>query len=330
MKLKVVAPDPFNILSSTKYVLENAKHVEIVTENIRDIVKPITSLIKGGLEDPSVSFGTKGNFKDDSQLVLVEDSVNFCFWAEKNKPKWQVEYPKGKKNTGGWYGLVACFERAKENKIPILDANYLSRISDNEVKKLFQGISDTQIPLIEKRKENLNELGVKLIAKYEGQFENMIEEADNDFVKLVKLVIQTFKSFRDSTNYKGKKVFFYKRAQIVASDISYLAKYDERAKLKNLSALTAFADYKLPQIFREFGILKYADKLSQKVDNYQLIPAGSEEEIEIRSSTVWVVELLRQTIGKYSSPQIDNAVWLMSQDQKKLQKPYHRTYTIYY
>jgi hypothetical protein len=330
MNLKIKTQDPLNILSSTKYVVENAKDVVINENNIKNIVKPVSSVIDKGLEDPFVSFGTKGNFEKDAQLILVEDSVNFCFWAEKGKQKWVVKYPKSHKVKSGWYALVSCFKRAFKERAPILDAKYLSQITLENTEKLFRGNGKVKIPLIEKRKENLNEVGTSLLAKYDGEFVNLIEESNKDIFILVNLVLQSFKSFRDSSNYLGKKVFFYKRAQIVASDISYLCKYDKRAKLKNLDGLTAFADYKLPQVLREYGIMMYSDNLSQKVDNYSIIPAGSSQEVEIRAATVWSVELIRQAIGKYHSPQIDNAIWLISQNQSNLKKPYHRTYTIYY
>ena len=54
------------------------------------------------------------------------------------------------------------------------------------------------------------------------------------------------------------------------------------------------------------------------------------EEIEIRSATIWGVELIRQQFKNYNAAEIDNALWLMSQSFSKDTKPYHRTYTIYY
>ncbi len=124
-------------------------------------------------------------------------------------------------------------------------------------------------------------------------------------------------------------MYFLKRTQLVSSDISQINVHFREKPLKNLQSLTAFADYKLPQILREYKILKYSDILSNKINHGKYLQAGSAEEIEIRAATIWTVELIRQYLKKYSSVQIDNALWLLSQNLKN-PKPYHRTRTIFY
>jgi hypothetical protein len=100
-----------------------------------------------------------------------------------------------------------------------------------------------------------------------------------------------------------------------------------------LNELTAFADYKLPQLLRNVGILRYAVPLAEKIDNQVPLAAGSEEEVEIRGNTVWAVELMGQELDalglRLPSYQIDWMLWYASQDSKHM-KPYHRTRTIYY
>lgn len=330
MNLKIIKDDPLKILYSTKYVLENAKFVEINEKAIDKITKVLEKRLKKGLVEAEYGLGATGDFNKDVQLVFIEDVVNFCFWAEKDKAKWQVEWPKGNIINGGWYGLKACFERALAEKVPILDAKYLANIKLKEVKHFFRSSNATVIPLIEKRWENLLEAGKVLLKKYNGKFINVIENSNFDTINLVQEIYENFNSFKDIATYNGRKVYFLKRAQIVANDISYLSKFDKKGNLKNLDKLTAFADYKLLQMLREFDVLVYSKGLAQKVDNYVLIPAGCKEEIEIRAANIWAIELIRQQIPEFSAGQIDNALWLISQDQSKVEKPYHRTYTIYY
>lgn len=100
--------------------------------------------------------------------------------------------------------------------------------------------------------------------------------------------------------------------------------------MKNIECLTAFSDYRLPQILREFSVIKYAKTLASKIDNYVLIPSGSCEEIEIRAATIWGVELIRQKLEKFPASKIDFALWLLSQGLPQKVKPHHRTYSIYY
>jgi hypothetical protein len=64
-----------------------------------------------------------------------------------------------------------------------------------------------------------------------------------------------------------------------------------------------------------------------------LIPAGSEEEVEIRAATIWACELLRREMQKHgyhlTAAEIDLRLWHMSQQTAEM-RPYHRTRTIYY
>ena len=322
--------DPFGILKTTKLVLDKAKQVQINPQSIEKLSRLIDKKLEKGLDEDEYELGITGDLEKDIQLLLVEDSVNFCFWAEKGKEKWKIEWPKGKIVSGGWYGLIASFERAIAEKIPILDPDFLTQLTVSDVKKIFRSASSSEVPLIEKRLENLVEVGKVLINKFNGSFINLVEEARFNAVGIIKLVYDNFSSFRDVAQLSGNKVYFLKRAQLLANDLSYIAKREKRFNIKGLEKLTAFADYKIPQILRHFGVISYSSKLAGKVDNFYLIPAFSPEEIEIRAATIRGVDLIKKYLKKYPAAKIDNAIWLISQDQSSIDKPYHRTYTIFY
>jgi hypothetical protein len=332
MKPQLRIKDPLNVLSSTKKVVESGELVKINQDKIPNLAKKIKDKIEAGLEGSSEHFGTPDNgFNSNAQLIFIEDSVNFCFWAEKGLEKFTVEWPKGNIVKGGWYGLKACFTRALAENTPVLDAEYLSKISLKDIKHLFRSANNSEIPLIKERHKILQETGRILIQKYNGKFITLVEESKKDAPTLAKKIYENFPSFRDIQKLDGEEVYFLKRAQITASDISMLFSQSGKAGLKNTDKLTAFADYKLPQMLRAFGVVTYATILAKKIDNYVLIPKGSRDEIEIRAATVWGIELIRQELkGKYPAAKIDFALWLLSQYQPKSIKPYHRTYTIFY
>lgn len=319
--------DSINVLETTQYVVKHAKNVLLHKEGVESILPKIKAQMEAGLDNPEDGFGAQGNFDNDAQLIFFEDVVNFCFWAEKDKPKWQIEFPKGETIKSGAYGMVGCFKRALTEGIPILDANYMANMTSDQARNLFRSNNGTEIPLLDRRLENLREAGKILLAKYSGKFSNVIEQAEFDAVKLVKLLYHDFPSFVDISKYDGREIYFLKRAQICTNDIGYLR--NSPKPLTGLEKLTAFADYKLPQLLREAGIIEYSKELAEKVDNMVLIEAGSADEVEIRAATIWGVELIRQKIKKYTPAQIDNALWLISQDQTGT-RPYHRTYTIFY
>lgn len=333
MKPTINKQDPLGILESTKSIVEQAKYVKIIPEKIKGLVKQIKEYNeKHGFENAEESFGKAGNLSDDIQLVFIEDAVNFCFWPDEGESKWRMEFPAGNIVDGGWYGLKTCFERALFERVPILDASFLETISMNDVNNIFRGVDGIEIPLLSGRQKNLQEAGNVLREQFNGKFVNALAVAENDAIKLVELIIENFSSFNDIACLNNKEIRFYKRAQICAFDISYVLAEYNKPRLKRLNELTAFADYKLPQILRLFGVLEYADKLAGKVDKKIKLSAGSREEVEIRAATIWAIELAQKLAPDLSVAQIDNLLWLISQDEKQQRRarPYHRTRTIYY
>jgi D-alanyl-D-alanine dipeptidase len=99
--------------------------------------------------------------------------------------------------------------------------------------------------------------------------------------------------------------------------------------MKHLDSVTAFADYKVPQMLRYFGAISYTIDLANKIDTKTLIKKDSREEIEIRAATIWCVEKMRQVNDAYTAAQLDNALWQISQNNIGI-LPYHRTKTIFY
>jgi len=331
MKLEILEEDPFDILSSTKYVVENSKYVSLDKNKIdKTIADKILERFNKGLDNEyELGANLTGSVEDDLQLIFIENSVNFCFWPNRGEPKWEVEWLNGEKTFGGWFGLVACFKRANKEGVPILDSKYLSNITLEEASEFFRGKNGIEIPLLKERVINLREIGDILQKKFGGKIINLLKASDFDAIKIVKNIAENFPCFKDISYLDNKEVVFLKRAQICPNDFSYVLKNTEN-KIINLDKLTAYADYKLPQLLRMFGIINYNQFLAEKVDTMTEILHDSREEIEIRSATIWAVELLRQRIGKLIAGEIDNVLWLLSQEIQGESKPYHHSRTIFY
>ncbi|MBI5220334.1 MAG: hypothetical protein HY978_00665 [Candidatus Liptonbacteria bacterium] len=329
MQLSANHPDPLGVLASAGWVVENAASVFIRDQKICVGAKAVLVRIKQGFDTLAVGFGDAGNLQDNVQAIFLEDVVNFSFWSDAGSPKWRVEWPPGQFQTGGWYAMKSCFERALSEGTPLLDARYLLELEEATMAGIFRGADGTIMPLLAPRAENLREAGQALLEKFDGQFVNVLEESGYDAIKLVQLILDNFPSFRDTASLEGREIRFYKRAQVCPNDLSYLFP-GQPERIRNLNQLTAFADYKLPQVLREMGVLEYSPELVRKIDAGEEIPAGSREEIEIRAATIWAVELLRQHLGEYSAGRIDNALWLIGQDIRDTARPHHRTRTIFY
>lgn len=314
------------VLSSTKRVVENAKYVEINKNKIKEFTKHFNeSHINHWLNESPFNL-TKLNEKDRFHFLLVFNAISFSYWGS---PKWTIEYNDEKFD--GAFGMIAALGRAKENNIPMLNMRYLSNISEKDFEKVIRG--NVRIPLFEERLEILREVGKVVSEKLNGNFSILFKRANNDAIKLLDLIISHFPSFEDSSLYKGKRVYFYKRAQLLIADI-YQMFNNGYGKLKNINQITACADYKLPKVLRGLGVLKYKKELAEKIDNKIELYKGSEEEIEIRACTIWanefIKEKLKKTIPSINSIHVNDHLWLLGQIKSLNDKPYHLTRTTAY
>ncbi len=331
--------DDLGVLSSTRVVVEEGEYVWINTERVERLseqwVHPLPS--PGRQATPSSSLWDNSyHFHDGTERtvnwLLVLDALNFCFWAEKGQPRWRIDY-KGEKLNGYW-AEAAALTRAVEEGIPLWDAQYLSTISDDVVASILRPVPDASpIPLFEQRVFNAREVGRVLLEKYSGQFAQAIEQANGNAVQLALLLVRNFSSFNDVALYRGRGVRFFKRAQICVADLCGSFGGKQWGMFTNLDKLTIFADYKLPQVLRHYGVIEYHPSLAERVDNQELVEVGSEEEVEIRANTVWACELLRRAMIQQgytmSAPEIDQRLWLLGQKSDDMHS-YHRTRTQYY
>lgn len=315
------------ILETTKFVVDNSKEVKINQDKIAEFAKNFYDAnLSHWLSASPISYA---HLQDEDKLnfLLVFNSTSFCYWGD---PKWTVEY-KNEKYDGSW-AMVATIMRAIENGRPILDTKYRANISKEEYQGILRG--NIEIPLFEERWKITKDTASILLERYEGSFGNLIKSANGDARKLLELITSQFPSFADTATYKDKPVYFYKRAQLLIEDINQLFGGEGYGNLSNLDDFTACADYKLPQSLRKLGIFSYSEELATKIDTLIQIPKGSPEEVEIRTNTIWVVEMIKEELAKigkvFSSMAINDYLWLMGQTKSPDDKPYHRTLTTAY
>ena len=119
-------------------------------------------------------------------------------------------------------------------------------------------------------------------------------------------------------------VGFYKRAQIVASDL----KLGGVADFGDVDQLTIFADNLVPHVLRCEGVLVYEERLAAHIDAERLLRPGPQER-EIRGCAVHACALLAQRTGM-TEQDLDNALWYRGQRPEYKARPRHRCRTIYY
>ena len=265
--------------------------------------------------------------------MLLVDALNFCFWGEPGEPRWTVEWRGNLWD--GYYALAASLTRAMDEGVPLADAAYLAEMTAGQLADVLRPAPGyPPIPLFDERLANAREVGRVLVERYDGQMVHAIEAAGYDAVALALLLARDFSSFADIAEWDEQPVPFLKRAQICVGDLHTAFGGAGFGAIQGIERLTAFADYKLPQMLRREGVLVYEPELAELIADYTLIPAGSDAEVEIRAATVWAVELLRLALAERGVQQtasaIDYRIWLSSQAAPPDNVPYHRTRTVYY
>jgi hypothetical protein len=262
--------------------------------------------------------------------IFTLDVMNHCFWPDQGELVWTVYY----KNIpySGYWGLAASLKRAVESGFPVTDPAWLSQIGENDLTHIFSG--EGLIPQFTERLHNLREAGSVILSAFGGDIVSLFEKVSGSAVRLVLEVVSSFLSFRDEAVYRDHKIYLWKRAQIFASDVFTAFGGKSWGNFSDIGKLTAFADYKLPQVLRELGIISYDSELAAKVDGFQYLQPGCEQEVEIRAMTIWAVEEIKNAFDrmgrKVTSPQVDNWLWQLGQFDTFRNHPYHRCRTIFY
>lgn len=313
------------VLESTRHVVDSATHVSIDDDAISLWAKQVSpSALKPAGHDLLAQLA--GSQEKLANLVLLIDALNFCFWSsDPLRFEWRgrtyerfnamfVSLLLAARYEPGWY-----------------DPRFWLDVPSDEIRQVLGGKGE--LLLMEERERIIRETGRILVDRFDGQFMYAIESVGNKAWPLAILLMTEFDSFRDVANYRGKIVYFMKRAQIAALDISMAWQTHEYPPLSGLDELTAFADYRIPQALRHLGILKLSDELAGRVDTDEELLKGSPEEIEIRAASIHAVDRMTRTAGaqgKRASPwQLDWYLWELSHADEVTAR-HHRTRTVFY
>jgi hypothetical protein len=317
------------VLKACAHVMQEADLVTIDGDRLDVLARDI--LRKGSTPTP---WNFDLHFFDGTErtlyYVFVLDALNFCFWSDPGKPRWSVTFCGRVYN--GYWALAVSLKKAFMEGIPLWMPERLRDLTGEELACVLRG--SVEIPLFSERLENVRELGEILLAKFNGNLSALVEQAGGDALSLVRSIAEHFTSFDDKAHYKDRRVPFYKRAQITVSDLAATFSHRGWGRFDNLAGLTAFADYKIPQVLRSRGVLVYGAELARIVDDRKFLAAGSPAEVEIRAATVWGVEMLCRHLAdqgcSVTAAELDGLLWQIGQETGPGDLPYHLTRTIYY
>lgn len=299
------------------FVVQHAQHVKIDD----DAIEAICSSINKKPEYVDYFDGHHLDRASDPETiaayVFVIDALNFCFWPS----NW--EYCDLSKAVNDAFTKNPEFKTAKK----------MAEIGFEDFKQLVFGGLD--FPLIQERHRAINEVGTVILQRYQGSFLQFLKQAEFDAPRLLDQVAREFLMFQDHAIYQGHQVYFYKRAQILVGDLFGAFRQAKTAdQIANVDQLTCFADYRIPQIMRARGVLRYSEQLSKQIDEKQELVYGSPAEVEIRACMVQAVERIRDVLRKkgvaWTAVEVDWLLWQIGEEQKDEIPAHHRTLSIFY
>uniref|UniRef100_A0A5B7BUE8 Queuosine 5'-phosphate N-glycosylase/hydrolase n=1 Tax=Davidia involucrata TaxID=16924 RepID=A0A5B7BUE8_DAVIN len=303
------------VRASSAWVASRSSHVTVDTSGIEKVVETIKDSI------PKIEWDFEGIHYFDNgpltvQYLFVLDALNFCFWPDED-----LSYDH----------LASGLKAALQNDKSVFDADRLQKYTGPQLRELLKW--PRPLPLEDERVRLMHEIGLELERSFEGKASNLVESCGKSAVKLVALVTHHFPGFRDHSVYKGHQVFLYKRAQIFAADLWGAFKGKGYGEFNDIDSITIFADYIVPAVLRQLGVLRYSATLASIIEANSEISSGSEEEVELRACSVYAVEKMRELISKKSGKQVlsvDLDLWLWSFGIQCPFLQHHRTLSIYY
>jgi hypothetical protein len=310
------------VLSSTLPVIEASRNVRTSEDGIRRVAGWM-AYEEFGLPDGSFLFDFGHDADVLTDLVMFESALNFAFTDFETSVKFEVDYQ------GARYvdseAMLACIHRAWSDGQPILDGAWMASVTRADLERLFEGT--IEMPMLDERVVILNGIGATLVDRFEGQSHVWAASCDRamyaDGNGMLERLLADFPRFEDGSVYDGHRVRFYKLAQLCLWMLHAVYVRLGQDGLRDLSRMTAFADYIVPVALRLLGITEYTPDLEARINGGVLIPRDSPDEIELRAHTVYATALLTSAINEIRPP---DRQLVIPQIDYRLWKTYHATF----
>jgi len=219
-----------DVLRSCETVVAEASHVTIDDGAAAELASRFPPhLAAPAAFDGDLHFVDAADPELTARALLAVDALNFCFW-----PCPSLEYEH----------LSRGVRAAVLADRTCVDAARLAAASAEDVARLFGGRH--AVPAAEERARLLREVGTGLLSAHGGSAAALIASAGGSAVALAARVAALFPGFRDHAIYRGRQVFFYKRAQIFVADVYGAFGGVGLGAFADIGALTMFADYRVP------------------------------------------------------------------------------------
>lgn len=319
------------IRDAAAWTAQEASHVAIVWEALPSYAQSLANLTPASLPPPDPTHHYIEPESDPEGTLafwVILDSINFG----------SGYFPCLNKLPGlsGYFSIASRLARRFRTQGP-LGAEDLTRLSAQDCATLFEQnpSNGDAMELMGLFARALNDLGRLLLDRHGGRFARLIEVAEGSADALI-AQLRVMPLFEDVSLYKGRRVPFYKRAQLMAADLAVTFGHQGPGAFRDLDQLTLFADNLVPHVLRLEGLLRYTPALAARIDSEQRLEPGSAEEIEIRACALHGVERLKELLHQQGRPDItamalDFHLWTRGQSPAiKGAAPRHRCRCTFY
>jgi hypothetical protein len=244
--------------------------------------------------DDDLFWNVSDPLEERSQYFAMGNAINFRFWSVDQGEIVAAEGVIGGSRLRGSMYMWRCLRRTREiGALPMLNADFLAQISDDEFDLIFtdeDGVNPLAIGR-EDRIANLRDLGVRLNGHWGGQFFNMVLAAEGSLVEFAKHS-SGFRAFDDP-------LFKLTMVNAILHSGSSVYVFDDEP----LPAI----DYHLLRHLLRQGVLSVTEGVEQKLKTGQLLTADEGYELRRVALTAFA-ELAART--ELSGEVIDNMFWL--------------------
>lgn len=255
------------------------------------------------------------------QFLTVVNSLNFCFIAVDHRPRWR--------RLDGEYGAFGFFRSLGQawsrwtDEDSRLIPDKLAAVTEEELALVFSGDPACgPMPLLPERVVILREFA-RGCAEFPWDKTNWTRR------EMLAELNRCFPSYRDELVVDDTTIEVAKRGQLLLSMLSGRGLIE----LADPENVDLFADYRVPQVLRELGILVYPEELLALLHSGALLEEGHPFEREIRLVTLAAGPLLKQALADrgriVDCLALDFHLWILTRSPRQM-LPFHRTYSTKY
>ena len=319
------------VLSSLNQVIENLQTINLNLDQIMNVADWIA------YEDfpPPEQNISKNNPDEFIRTTMLINTLNFAFTDFESSTKYEI-IREGKVLSDS-EAMFVQIQEAISSGLQLYNGNVLSDLDDKQLKNIFKG--NIEMPMMAERLDILLNVGAKLSDDYEGDWMNFINAGPKKLYDngegLIERLTSEFPRFDDTSQYAEKyNVHFYKLAQLAFWGIHAELAGTGDFYIEDMQSMSAFADYIVPVALEVMKIVEYSEELRNKITNGEIIARDSLEEIEIRSTSLYITAKLTEEINKRRPaeksiiiPQLDYRLW---KQYHATHRPHHLTITTMY